>query len=340
MSAYIKAISYYLPKQILSNEEINHQFPEWPTEKIAQKVGIVERHIAGKEETAGDMAQCAAEKLFAEHCIDRKDIDFVMLCSQSPDYFLPSTACVLQDKLKLRTDIGAFDFNLGCSGYIYGLAMAKGMIVSGIAKNVLLLTSETYTKFIHPKDKGNKTIFGDAATATLVSNNGWGEIGEFVIGTDGSGAEHLIVKSGAAFHPSKYEDLHWDESGNPISSDYLYMNGGEIFTFTIEKVPMLITQTLSKNNLTLSDINLFVMHQANKYILEFLRKKMNIPAEKYYLNIEHVGNTVSSTIPIALVDSTDSIAKANNVLLAGFGVGLSWGATIIKCKKWKKQISR
>lgn len=333
MSAYIKAISYYLPEQILSNEEINRQFPEWPTEKIAQKVGIVERHIAGEHETAGDMALCAAQKLFAEHHIDRNDIDFVILCTQSPDYFLPSTACVLQDKLKLRTNIGAFDFNLGCSGYIYGLTMAKGLIVSGIAKNVLLLTSETYTKYIHPKDKGNKTIFGDAATATLISNNGWGEIGEFVVGTDGSGAEHLIVKSGATAHPQQYNDLHWDENGNPISSDHLFMNGGEIFTFTIEKVPTLIAQTLSKNNLTSSDIDLFVMHQANKYILEFLRKKMNILAEKYYLNMAHVGNTVSSTIPIALADSVDNISKANNVLLAGFGVGLSWGATIIKCNK-------
>lgn len=333
MSAYIKAISYYLPKQILSNEDINYQFPEWPTEKIAQKVGIVERHIAGDNETAGDMALRAAEKLFEEHHIDRSDIDFVILCTQSPDFFLPSTACVLQDKLQLRTDIGAFDFNLGCSGYIYGLAMAKGLIVGGIAKNVLLLTSETYTKYIHTKDKGNKTIFGDAATATLVAENGWGEIGEFVLGTDGSGAEHLIVKSGASKHPSKYDDLHWDENGNPISSDHLFMNGGEIFTFTIEKVPTLISQTLLKNNLTHSDINLFVMHQANKYILEFLRKKMNIPAEKYYLNMENVGNTVSSTIPIALAEGMDNLAKANKVLLAGFGVGLSWGATILEVHK-------
>lgn len=330
MSAFIKAISYYLPQEVLSNEDISRNFPEWSTEKIAQKVGIKERHIAGRDETAGDMAFHAAEKLFSEHHINRQDIDFVILCTQSPDYFLPSTSCVLQNKLGLSTNIGAFDFNLGCSGYIYGLAVSKGLIAAGIAKNVLLLTSETYTKYLHPLDKGNQTIFGDAATATLVSTNGWGEIGEFVLGTDGAGANDLIIKSGATRHPLPYDDLYVDEGGNPISSDYLYMNGGEIFTFTIEKVPTLITQTLSKNNLTPSDINLFVMHQANKYILEFLRKKMNIPAEKYYLNMEHVGNTVSSTIPIALADSTYIIAKANNVLLAGFGVGLSWGATILK----------
>ena len=331
MSAFIKAISYYLPRTILYNEEISRNFPEWSTEKIAQKVGITERHIAGKNETAGDMAALAAEKLFSEHHVNRKDIDFLILCTQSPDYFLPSTSCILQNKLGLKTTIGAFDFNLGCSGYIYGLAVAKGLIVAGIAKNVLLLTSETYTKYLHPLDKGNQTIFGDAATATLISTNGWGEIGEFVLGTDGAGANDLIVKTGAARDPQPRNDMMLDEGGNPVSSDYLYMNGGEIFTFTIEKVPSLVQNTLSQNKLLLSDIDWFILHQANRYILEFLRKKLDIPAEKYYLNIEKTGNTVSSTIPIALVDSEKVIAISKNILLAGFGVGLSWGATIIKC---------
>ncbi len=331
MSAYIKAISYYLPEKVLSNEDISRQFPEWPTAKIAQKVGIVERHISAGNETAGDMALHAAEKLFAEHPFNKNDVDFLILCTQSPDYFLPSTSCVVQDKLGLRKDIGAFDYNLGCSGYVYGLAVAKGLIVAGIANNVLLLTSETYTKYIHPQDKGNQTIFGDAASATLVSIDGWGEIGDFVLGTDGSGADELIVKSGASRHPLSYNDTQFDDGGNPISSDHLYMNGGEIFTFTIEKVPMLINQTLSKNKLIRSDIDLYVLHQANKYILDFLRKKIEIPEEKFYLNMEHVGNTVSSTIPIALADSTSRISTPYNILLAGFGVGLSWGATIIKC---------
>ena len=333
MSAFIKAISYYLPQEVLSNEDISRNFPEWSTEKIAQKVGIKERHIAGRDETAGDMAFHAAEKLFSEHHINRQDIDFVILCTQSPDYFLPSTSCVLQNKLGLSTNIGAFDFNLGCSGYIYGLAVSKGLIVAGIAKNVLLLTSETYTKYLHQLDKGNQTIFGDAATATLVSTNGWGEIREFVLGTDGAGANDLIIKSGATRHPHPYNDLYIDEGGNPISSDHLYMNGGEIFTFTIEKVPALIHETLSKNQLVQTDISLYILHQANKYILDFLRKKMSIPTERYYLNMEKIGNTVSSTIPIALCNSIENVSNSNNILLAGFGVGLSWGATIIKCVK-------
>lgn len=330
MSAYIKAISYYTPNQILTNEDLVQDFPEWTVEKVASKVGINARHISASDETAGDMAIKAAENLFAEHNIDRKDIDFVLLCTQSPDYFLPSTACIIQDRLGLRQDIGAFDFNLGCSGYVYGLSVAKGFIAAGIANNILLLTSETYTKYIHPKDKGNRTIFGDAASATLVSTSGFAEIGEFVLGTDGAGYEQLIVKSGASRNPGLRNDLQFDDSGNPISSDHLYMNGPDIFTFTIERVPAMVRDLLEKSGLTKDDISLFVPHQANLYILEFLRKKMKIEKDKYYVNLERFGNTVSSTIPIALCEAQKEGKLLGNIVLAGFGVGLSWGATMLK----------
>ena len=206
MKAYIKGIAYYLPEAVLTNEELVEQFPEWTVDKISKKVGISERHVTTEEETAGDMAIKAAEKLISEKGIDRSIIDFVLLCTQSPDYHLPSTSCIIQDKLGLSTKCGAFDFNLGCSGYEYGLAVAKGLIVGGIAKNVLLLTAETYTKYIHPQDKGNRTIFGDGATATLISDSGFAEIGEFCLGTDGSGAEQLIVKTGCARQFKPIED--------------------------------------------------------------------------------------------------------------------------------------
>lgn len=330
MSAYIKAISYYTPNQVLTNEDLVHEFPEWTVEKVASKVGIHQRHIASANETAGDMALLAAEKLFEEHKIDRNDVDFVLLCTQSPDYFLPSTACILQNKLGLRQDIGAFDFNLGCSGFVYGLSVAKGLIAAGIAKNILLLTSETYTKYLHPKDKGNRTIFGDAASATLISTTGFAEIGDFVLGTDGLGYEQLIVKSGAARTPQALNDIQYDENNNPTSSDHLFMNGPDIFTFTIERVPTMIRDLLEKSGLTKDDINLFVPHQANLYILEFLRKKMKIEKDKYYINLANFGNTVSSTIPIALCEALKENKLHGNILLAGFGVGLSWGATVIK----------
>lgn len=330
MKAYIKSISYYTPTQVLSNESLVREFPEWTVEKVASKVGIHQRYISSDNETAGDMALKAAEKLFEEHGIDRNDIDFVLLCTQSPDYFLPSTSCILQDKLGLRQDIGAFDFNLGCSGFVYGLSVAKGLVAAGIAKNILLLTSETYTKYLHPKDKGNRTIFGDAATATLISDTGFAEIGEFVLGTDGSGYEQLIVKSGASRNPMMQNDVCFDDNGNPISSDHLFMNGPDIFTFTIERVPKMVQDLLNKSNLEKDDITLFVPHQANMYILEFLRKKMKIDKDKYYINLANFGNTVSSTIPIALCEARNEDKLHGHVLLAGFGVGLSWGGVMLK----------
>ncbi len=332
MKAYIQAISYYLPEKVLTSEAIAQKFPEWTAEKIASKVGISERHISAENETASDMAVKAAEKLFADNNIDKSKIDFVLLCTQSPDYFLPSTSCVIQHRLGLSTSCGAFDFNLGCSGYEYGLAVAKGFIAGGIAKNVLLLTAETYTKYIHPEDKGNQTIFGDAATATLVSTDGFAEIGEFELGTDGSGADTLMVKSGASRNPQKLNTVGEDEAGNPVWSDNLYMNGGAIFNFTSDAVPVMVGKLLKKEQLSEEDIDLWVFHQANKYMINYLRKMMMIDKDKFYIFMEKVGNTVSNTIPIALCEAQKEGRLKGNVLLAGFGVGLSWGATVIKCK--------
>ena len=270
MKAYIKRISYYLPPKILSNEKLVEEFPEWTVDKIASKVGVNNRHVAGEQETALDMAVAAANNLFAINSdIKREDVDFVLFCTQSPDYFLPTSACLIQEQLGLRTNIGAIDYSLGCSGYVYGLAIAKGLIIGRIAKNVLLLTAETYSKFLHPRDKGNRTIFGDAASASIISTEGFAEIGEFALGTDGKGANNLIVRTGASREKKTKNDLSFDENGNPVSSDYLYMNGAEIFTFTQKNVPVVVKDTLLKNNLEQPEINLFVLHQANKYMLNF-----------------------------------------------------------------------
>jgi len=332
MEAYIKAIAYYLPEKVVTNEQLVEEFPEWSVDKIAKKVGINERHIAADDETAGDMAFKAAEKLIVENGIDKSTIDFVLLCTQSPDYFLPSTSCIIQHKLGLSTKCGAFDFNLGCSGYEYGLSMAKSLIVSGIAKNILLLTAETYNKHIHPKDKGNRTIFGDGASASLISKEGFARIGEFVLGTDGSGYDRLIHKTGAMRHYERLNDFHEDENGNPLSSDHLFMDGKAIFDFTSDVVPPMIEETLQKNNLTSNDVDLYVFHQANKYMINYLRKLMEIDKDKFYVYMETVGNTVSSTIPIALCEAKKEEKLHGNVVLAGFGVGLSYGAVVLDCK--------
>lgn len=328
MKAYIKGLSFYLPEKVLTNEQLVAEFPEWTVEKVAKKVGVAQRHIAGEYETASDMAVEAAEKLFSDYGLDRSKIDFVLLCTQSPDYFLPTTACLIQNRLKLPTSCGALDFNLGCSGYVYGLSLAKGLIFSGVAKNVLLLTSETYSKYIHPQDKGNKTIFGDAATATLISTDGAAEIGEFSLGTDGRGAENLIVRSGGHRHR---EVLSSSKEYGPFP-DHLYMNGSEVFTFTMEAVPSMLEAVLTKNDLSADQIDLYVFHQANRFMLDTLRTLCHIELERFAYCMEDVGNTVSSTIPIALkrVEVDSKIAPGSKVLLAGFGVGYSWGACVLQ----------
>ena len=333
MKAFIKDIAYCLPEKIVTNEDLVREFPEWSVEKITETVGIHQRHIAANDETAADMAVKAAETLFKQGKCQKEDIDYILLCTQSPDFFLPTSACIIQNGLGLRTDIGALDFNLGCSGFVYGLSLAKGIVAGGMAKNVLLLTAETYNKYLHPRDKGNRSIFGDAATATIVSNVGIAKIGQFQFGTNGEGANNLIVKTGGMRHPEKADDLIFDEkNGNPISSDFLFMDGSEIFAFTLLNVPKLLKHTLQLNGIPRENVDLYVLHQANKYMLDFLKKKCKIEDDKYYYCIGNVGNTVSNSIPIALVEAMKEgvLSNKKQVVIAGYGVGYSWAGTVLQ----------
>lgn len=333
--AYIKALSYYLPERVVTNEELVKEFPEWSVEKVAQKVGVDARHLAAEDETAGDMAEKAARKLFAEYDISPKEIDFLLLCTQSPDYFLPSTSCLLQDRLGIPTTAGAFDYNLGCSGCIYGMAVAKGLISAGITRNVLLITAETYNKYLHPSDKSNRSIFGDGAAACLISTAGFAEIGEFAFGTDGSGANNLIVKTGAARQMKPTGHYVTDDEGHVWYDDYLYMNGGAIFNFTLDAVPAMMKQILEKNGLEKEQIDYYVFHQANKFMLNTIRKVCGLPKDKFHVDLTMTGNTVSSTVLIALKDciENNTITSGMAVMVTGFGVGLSWGGTMLKFRK-------
>lgn len=330
--AYIKAISYYLPAKQLTNEQLVEEFPEWSVEKVASKVGVNTRHLAAENETAGDMAEKAALSLFAEYKISPKEIDFVMLCTQSPDYMLPSTACILQNRLGIPTSAGAFDYNLGCSGCVYGIAMANSFIKSGLAKNVLLLTAETYQKYLHPSDKSNRSIFGDGAAACLISTTGFAEIGECVLGTDGSGADKLILKTGGARYKQTSGISTVDDEGHTRFDDFLYMDGGGIFNFTLDAVPDMMQKVLDKNGIQKDDVEYYVFHQANKFMLNTIRKVCVLPKDKFYVNLEETGNTVSSTVMIGLKQNLDkgAITSGMKVMIAGFGVGLSWGGTILK----------
>jgi 3-oxoacyl-[acyl-carrier-protein] synthase III len=331
MGCKILKIAIHLPENVLTNKNLAEEFGRWEPEKIETKLGIRERHIAAENETAGDLAYYASEKVLKE--FDRQKVDMLILCTQSPDYFLPTTACILQDRLGLNTDVGAYDFNLGCSGFIYGLAMAKSFINSGISSCVLLITSETYSKHIHPKDLANKTIFGDGAAAILVENTNQEKVFEFVFGTDGRGKDNLIVPNGGLRSSLNYNaEEKTNEAGDIYTDNNLFMNGPEIFNFTIDTVPSVVDQCMKKNKISLQEIDFVIFHQANKYIIEYLRKKIGIPKDKFYSNMLNTGNTVSATIPIALADALGKgqVLPGNKVLLCGFGVGYSWGSVIIE----------
>ena len=328
MGARITKIESFFPEKILTNEVLSDRFPEWTPDMIEKKLGIVQRHVVSDNETALDLAIEAGKKVLEN--FDKNSIDFLILCTQSPDYYLPTSACILQDKLNLPTNIGAFDFNLGCSGFVYGLGIAKGLIESNISNKILFITSETYTKNINPLDKSNLTIFGDAAAATIIERSESEHILDFVFGTDGKGAHNLIIPNGGLRNRYDKDALLINEKDNARTANDLYMNGPEIFTFTIKEIPELIHKTLEKNQIQFGDIDYFIFHQANQYMLEYLRKKLAIPENKFFMDMKYTGNTVSSTIPVALQQSSNKFKKGDLVLLAGFGVGYSWGATIIR----------
>ncbi len=324
MNTLIRAVDYALPSRILANEELAALFPEWPAAKVGEKLGIIERRIAGENETSADLAAQAAERLFARPECQRSEIDYVIFCTQTPDYILPTSACILQNRLGLSTSCGAIDFNLGCSGYIYGLGLAKGLIETGQAKNVLFLTGETYSKLMRPDDKSTRTLFGDAGSATwlAVQSDDGACIGPFVYGTDGSGGEDLIVRHGG-----------FREAGIPLGDGSgLCMDGTKIFNFSVREVAKSLNTLLERAQLSLVDVDLFIFHQANGYMLEFLRRKCGIPADKFFVHCDRVGNTVSNTIPIALhhAISEGRAPTGSKIVLVGFGVGLSWGACVVR----------
>ena len=333
--AAIQAIDHYLPETRLTNDELAAIYPSWSADKIFQKTGIKERRVVADGQTAADLAFCATEALLAKTTFDRGQIDLLLYCTQSPDYFLPTTACILQDRLKLPTTAAAFDYNLGCSAFPYGLAMARSMIESGIANNALLVMGETYSRYIHPMDKSVRTLFGDAGSATLITavERDAPTLGPFVLGTDGSGAQNLIVPRGGMRKPATDGALDetTDTSGNVRTEANLFMNGPAIFEFTIRRIPALVKDLLTKAGLTMDDIQHVVLHQANEYMLRYLQKRMNVPDEKFAVDFAECGNTVSSTIPIVLQHLAEGgrLKTGDRIMTVGFGVGYSWGANLI-----------
>ena len=334
--AAIRAIKSFLPEGKLTNEQLAAEFGDWHAGQILSKTGVAVRGVAGANETASDLGVAAGERLFASGACAPEEVDFLLFCTQSPDYFTPTSACVMQDRLGLKTSCGAIDFNQGCSGYVYGLALAKSLIEAGTASKVLLITADTYTKFINRRDRSIRTLFGDDAAATLVTS-GKAEsemIGPLVLGTDGRGANEIIVPAGGLrCRPTAETAIEKeDDAGNWRSAQNLYMNGADVFSFALRTVPPAVEELLQKSGLTLDQVDFFILHQANKFILERLRGKMKIPPEKFWIDMENCGNTVSSTIPIALESALEQqrVKPGDRVALVGFGVGYSWGAAMVR----------
>lgn len=336
MPAFIKAISYFLPEKIYSNDDFFKAFPGAISQKDNYiRIGVSERHIIEKNVTASDLGVKAGLALFKEHSVKPEEIDFLLFCALEFDYIFPASASIIQAKLNLPSYCGAMDYSLGCSGFVYGLGIAKGMIESLGLKNVLLITSSTLTKKIHEKDRSSKFVFGDGAAATLISSRDSNPgISSFVFGTDGKTAEKIIIRDGGARNPISETSFieNENEHGNVTTDAHLYMDGPGVFHFGLKTVPAMINDLLKKENLNPEEIDLFIFHQANLFLINSIRTKMKIPEDKVFNYMEGVGNTVAASIPITLSEAIKAgkAKPGQKIVLAGFGVGLSWAATIIR----------
>ncbi|PLX14211.1 MAG: 3-oxoacyl-ACP synthase [Marinilabiliales bacterium] len=335
MYSKIDGIGLFFPENVYTNSDLQNDFPNLKVKDLTRLTGVESRHIASKNETSVDMGIHAAENLISKINIDKNSIDYLIFCSAGGDYITPASACIVHEKLGLQSNCGSVDINQGCTGFVHGYNLANGLISSGTAKSVLLITSEAISKTVHSKDKGNKAIFGDAAAATLISSSNKKHIlSNFIFGTDGSKYDQIIIKHGRERYPLDEfaEDDFIDDMGTQRNHSKIYMNGSEVFNFSINKAPELIDNMLSDAFLKIDEIDHFVFHQSNRILLETLGKKLRIPEEKIVFELHENGNTVSSSIPIALIKSVEKgkLKEGDKVLVAAFGVGFSWGGFIME----------
>ncbi len=327
MFAKIRAITSYLPAQIENNSEIVDS-------RFMKKIGVKSRHIATADESAGDLAFAAAEKLFAENKLDRDGTDFILLCTQHPDYQMPHTAAHIQSRLGLGKNVGTMDIALGCSGYVYGLAVAKSFIESGLARKILFLTSSVYTKYINVRDTSTRPLFGDGATATWIEavDDDKPSLSAFVFGSDGSRFDKLIIPvGGSRLMPRDNPEVFATDDKKNFRSNYeVFMDGMAITYFTLREVPKLVDDVLTAAKLTRAELDYCIFHQANKFMMTYLRDKADLNDVPFHNDITTTGNIVSGSVPLAIEQVVKSHGAENlrRVMLAGFGVGLSWAGCI------------
>ena len=334
MGVGIKAIEYYLPENEVSNEDLQVLHPQWDLKKVGEKSGVLSRHISKDGETAFDLACKAVQKLFATEVIEKNDIDGIIFCTQSPDYIMPSNAFLIHKFFNFGNNVWAFDYNLACSGYIYGISICRGMIETDMAKNVLLITADTYSKYIHAEDRSTSVLFGDGAAVSLISQTDDSTIIDVQLASSGKEYESFYIPSGGCRIPKNADTKEKiiDHSGNITTQENIQMNGFAVWKFISVTVPEQIRNLLRKNSLLIENIDFFGFHQASKLTLDSLIKALKIDSKKAFSNLELIGNTVSASIPIALKQAEEQgvLKRGNLVILAGFGVGLSWGSALLK----------
>lgn len=327
----LTGIASAVPEHVRTVEEDAKAFPDSDVAKISEATGVRKRHVVSGGLCTSDLCFAAAERLLTESGIERASIDVLIFVSQTPDYVLPATSCSLHGRLALDKHCASFDVNLGCSGYIYGLWLASNLISCGSAKRILLLAGDTISRIAAPRDRSVALLFGDAGTATILERDDDAVPMSFVLGTDGSGQQNLMVPAGGFRAPrSEQTGLQTEREGGNIRSDEdLYMNGPEIFTFTLKEVPAMVKALVTD----FDAIDAVVMHQANKFMLDYIAKRLKVPKDKLVVTLENYGNTSSASIPLALTDALAGKLRDTtlNLILAGFGVGYSWGGVTMTC---------
>ena len=312
----------YTPKNLVENERLQ-EFLETSDEWIRTRTGIERRYISLDENTS-DLAVEASKKALNQAGLSAEDIDLIILATVTPDNFTPSTACIVQDKLGAK-NAWAFDINAACTGFIYALKLGRSLIRSGEAKNALIIGAETLSKALNWEDRGSCVLFGDGAGATvLTSTEEDCGIKCVNVKSDGSKGDSLVIQGLPLNSPFK--------DGREVSENYINMNGREIFKFATKVMEESIVEILEKENIKIEDIDAIIPHQANLRIIDYVVKRLGIPREKFITNLQNYGNTSGASIPIALCESIDegNLKKGDNIIMVGFGGGLTWGAALIK----------
>ncbi len=329
----ITALSGAVPRTVIDNYKYTQYFPEDQVREVVDKVGIYERRFADEKTCSSDLCFAAAEKLIADNGIDRNEIDLLIFISQTPDYRMPATSVLLQERLGLPNSTIAFDINLGCSAFIYGLSVAYSFMQCNNLRKALILDGETRSKVYSPKDRRSAFLFGDGGVAALVERDE--KFGEsyFSLNSDGSRGDLIKINAGGYRMPSSVETLQEkvvDEYGNIRSEEQGYMNGGDVFNFVIREIPRDIKKIAEWSEVDIQSLDYYVFHQANNFINSYLAKKLKLDTTRIPSTIAKYGNTSSVSVPLTIVDQLkDNLSGKKRLMLSAFGVGMTWATAIV-----------